>query len=69
MFKNHSKPLIKTKTNRLSPHSWLLLVKDKELRNRILFTLLVLFVYKLGLFITVPNVKVTDLVGSLSDSS
>lgn len=69
MFKNHNKPLIKTKTNRLSPHSWLLLVKDKELRNRILFTLLVLFVYKLGLFITVPNVKVTDLVGSLSDSS
>ena len=69
MFKNHNKPLIKTKTNRLPLHSWLLLVKDKELRNRILFTLLVLFVYKLGLFITVPNVKVTDLVGSLSDSS
>lgn len=42
---------------------------NKEIAKRVFFTLLVLAIYKIGLSITVPNVKVSDLTGSLSESS
>lgn len=42
---------------------------NKDIAKRILFTLLVLAIYKIGLSITVPNVKVSDLTGAVSDSS
>lgn len=42
---------------------------NKDIVKRILFTLLILLVYKAGLSIAVPNVKVSDLTGSLRDST
>lgn len=43
--------------------------KNKEIRNRILFTLGMLFIYRFGTAITVPNVDTTELVGNLADNS
>lgn len=45
------------------------IIKNKDIRNRILFTLFAFLVYRLGSAITVPNVNTTDLVASLEDNS
>ena len=42
---------------------------NKDIAKRVLFTLVVLLIYKIGLSVTVPNVKVSDLTGALQDSS
>ena len=38
---------------------------NKDIRNRILFTLFAFLVYRLGSAITVPDVNTTDLVNGL----
>lgn len=43
--------------------------KNKDLRNRILFTLVMLFIYRLGAGITVPMVDNTKLMAMISDDS
>lgn len=43
--------------------------KNKEIRQRILFTLAMLFVYRLGAAITVPMVDSTKLMQGLADNS
>ena len=43
--------------------------KNKDIRNRILFTLFAFLVYRLGCAITVPDVNTTDLVAGLGDNS
>lgn len=45
------------------------IIKNKDIRNRILFTLFAFLVYRLGSAITVPDVNTTDLVASLEDNS
>ncbi len=45
------------------------IIKNKDIRNRILFTLFAFLVYRLGSAITVPNVNTTDLVAGLEDNS
>ncbi|MDD7280411.1 MAG: preprotein translocase subunit SecY [Erysipelotrichaceae bacterium] len=42
---------------------------NKEIRNRILFTLFAFLVYRLGCAITVPNVNTSDLVAGMQDNS
>ena len=42
---------------------------NKDIRNRILFTLFAFLVYRLGSAITVPNVNTSDLVASMDDNS
>lgn len=42
---------------------------NKDIRNRILFTLFAFLVYRLGSAITVPDVNTTDLVAGLGDNS
>ncbi len=42
---------------------------NKDIRNRILFTLFAFLVYRLGCAITVPDVNTTDLVAGLGDNS
>ncbi|MDD4065889.1 MAG: preprotein translocase subunit SecY [Bacilli bacterium] len=42
-------------------HKLAAMFKNKEVRNRIIFTLVILFVFKLGLTITVPRVDVTNV--------
>lgn len=43
--------------------------ENKDIRNRILFTLLAFLVYRLGCAITVPDVNTAGLVGSLENNS
>ena len=43
--------------------------KNKDIRNRIFFTLAMLFVLRFGSAITVPGVDVTELVHGMQDSS
>ena len=43
--------------------------QNKDIRNRILFTLFAFLVYRLGSAITVPDVDTSDLVAGLSDNS
>ena len=45
------------------------LFKNKEIRNRIFFTLAVLFVYRLGTAIVVPMVDNTKVMAAISDDS
>lgn len=45
------------------------IIKNKDIRNRILFTLFAFLVYRLGSAITVPDVNTTDLVAGLEDNS
>lgn len=42
---------------------------NKDIRNRILFTLFAFLVYRLGSAITVPDVNTTDLVAGIEDNS
>ncbi len=42
---------------------------NRDIRNRILFTLFAFLVYRLGCAITVPDVNTTDLVAGLGDNS
>lgn len=42
---------------------------NKDIRNRILFTLFAFLVYRLGSAITVPDVNTTDLVAGMNDNS
>ena len=42
---------------------------NKDIRNRILFTLFAFLVYRLGSAITVPDVNTTDLVNGLGENS
>ena len=42
------------------------LFKNKDIRNKILFTLAMLFVFRLGAAITVPNIDTSKLVTGLS---
>ena len=43
--------------------------KNKDIRNRIFFTLAMLFVFRFGSAITVPCVDVTELIKGMQDSS
>ena len=43
--------------------------KNKDIRNRIFFTLAMLFVFRFGSAITVPGVDVTELIKGIQDSS
>lgn len=43
--------------------------KNKEIRNRILFTLCMLFIYRFGTALTVPGVNTAELTAGLSDNS
>ena len=43
--------------------------KNKDIRKKILFTLVMLFVYRLGCAIPVPGVDATKLSASISDNS
>ena len=45
------------------------IIKNKDIRNRIFFTLFAFLVYRLGSAITVPDVNTTDLVAGLEDNS
>lgn len=45
------------------------MLKNKEIRKRILFTLAMLFIFRFGTTITVPNVDTKDLVAGLQDNS
>ena len=45
------------------------MVKNKDIRNRILYTLLVLFIFRFGTAITVPGVNTSDLVQGIGDNS
>ncbi|MBR5049689.1 MAG: preprotein translocase subunit SecY, partial [Erysipelotrichaceae bacterium] len=45
------------------------LFKNKDIRNKILFTLGMLFVFRLGAAITLPGVNPDKLVSGLSDNS
>ena len=42
---------------------------NKDIRNRILFTLFAFLVYRLGSAITVPDVNTSDLISGMSDNS
>lgn len=42
---------------------------NKDIRNRILFTLFAFLVYRLGCAITVPDVNTTGLMAGLKDNS
>ena len=42
---------------------------NKDIRNRILFTLFAFLVYRLGSAITVPDVNTTDLVNGIGENS
>ena len=43
--------------------------KNKDIRNRIFFTLAMLFVFRFGSAITLPGVDVTELIKGMQDSS
>lgn len=43
--------------------------KNKEIRNRILFTLAMLFIFRFGAAITVPGVDTTELLAGADDNS
>ena len=43
--------------------------KNKDIRNRIFFTLAMLFVFRFGSAITVPGVDVTELIKGMQDNS
>ena len=45
------------------------MMENKDIRNRILFTLFAFLVYRLGSAITVPNVNTSDLVAGMGDNS
>lgn len=45
------------------------MLKNKEIRKRILFTLAMLFIFRFGTAITVPGVDTSELVAGLQDSS
>ncbi len=45
------------------------MIVNKDIRNRILFTLFAFLVYRLGSAITVPNVNTADLIAGMSDNS
>ncbi len=45
------------------------LIKNKDIRNRILFTLAVLFVYRVGQSIVVPMVNNTAVMSAMTDNS
>ena len=42
---------------------------NKDIRNRILFTLFAFLVYRLGSAITVPDVNTADLVNGIGENS
>ena len=43
--------------------------KNKEIRNRILFTLAMLFIFRFGTAITVPGVNTAELLSGADDNS
>lgn len=45
------------------------MVSNKDIRNRILFTLFAFLVYRIGSAITVPNVDTSDLIASMDENS
>ncbi len=45
------------------------MLKNKDIRKRILFTLLVLFIFRFGAAITVPGVNTSDLVQGIGDNT
>lgn len=45
------------------------MIKSKEIRNRILFTLAMLFVFRFGTAITVPGVNTAELLAGAEDNS
>ena len=45
------------------------MLKNKEIRKRILFTLAMLFVFRIGAAITVPGVDIDALKAGMGDSS
>ena len=46
------------------------ILKNKEIMNRIFFTIMILFVFRIGAQITVPGVTITgDLSNYLSDNN
>ena len=45
------------------------MLKNKDIRKRILYTLLVLFVFRFGAAITVPGVDTAELIRGMSDNS
>ena len=57
------------KANRSKTSSVSAIFTNKDIRNRILFTLFAFLVYRLGSAITVPNVNTADLIAGLGDNS
>ncbi len=45
------------------------MIKNKDIRKRILYTLLVLFIFRFGAAITVPGVNTSDLVQGIGDNT
>ena len=45
------------------------MLKNKDIRKRILYTLLVLFIFRFGAAITVPGVNTSDLVQGIGDNT
>ncbi len=50
-------------------HTFVSLFKNKEIRNKILFTLAMLLIYRIGASIPVPGVDATALANQISDNS
>lgn len=45
------------------------LIKNKEIRNRILFTFAMFFIFRFGMALTVPGVNTSDLMAGVQDNS
>lgn len=45
------------------------MIKNKDIRKRILYTLLVLFIFRMGSALTVPGVNTSDLVQGMGDNT
>ncbi len=50
-------------------HTFVSLFKNKEIRNKIFFTLAMLLIYRIGSAIPVPGVDATKIASSISDNS
>lgn len=50
-------------------HTMVSILKNKEMRKKILFTLAMLFIFRMGAKITVPGIDTTLLIAGVSDNS
>jgi preprotein translocase subunit SecY len=66
VFRKHKKKKVESNKKQGRIRSAL---SNKDLMKRIGFTLVVLFIYKIGLSITVPNAKLSNMVGNVSNAS